>query len=301
MILTRILVKGPADVPNVHAIQDKFNLSIYDVNVNSQGALSETLPNFSNPLNITTISPQPEFIPKTGIKIFDEIGMDIVENPPYNYDEKVIAKSKSVGIGPDLKPSLTTNVTIKKSLERGIINGERLIDQKVANLGSKVNGWRINLNTGDYQTDYLLRAAIAKTAILANSPEEALYPATFEDKKGDRLSGKGNNSYVLHFEKGKLPPIKKGGFWSVSIYNSRNYFVDNPLGRYSISDRTEGIKYNADGSLDFFIQHEIPIKNNISNWLPAPVGDFSLLMRMYIPDESILRGEYELPPVQKVR
>jgi len=301
MILTRILVKGPTDVPNVHAIQDKFNLSIYDVNVNSQGALSETLPNFSNPLNITTISPQPEFIPKTGIKIFDEIGMDMVENPPYNYDEKVIAKSKSVGIGPDLKPSLTTNVTIKKSLERGIINGERLIDQKVANLGSKVNGWGINLNTGDYQTDYLLRAAIAKTAILANSPEEALYPATFEDKKGDRLSGKGNNSYVLHFEKGKLPPIKKGGFWSVSIYNSKNYFVDNPLDRYSISDRTEGIKYNADGSLDLFVQHEIPVKNNISNWLPAPVDNFSLLIRIYIPDEPILRGEYQLPPVQKVR
>ena len=114
-------------------------------------------------------------------------------------------------------------------------------------------------------------------------------------------TGKGNNSYVLHFEKGKLPPIKKGGFWSVSIYNSKNYFVDNPLDRYSISDRTEGIKYNADGSLDFFIQHEIPIKNYISNWLPTPAGDFSLLMRMYIPDESILRGEYQLPPVQKVR
>ena len=105
---------------------------------------------------------------------------------------------------------------------------------------------------------------------------------------------------MIHFGKGKLPPIKKGGFWSVTIYNSKDYFVDNSLNRYSISDRTQGIKYNADGSLDVFIQRDTPSSNNVSNWLPAPVDEFSLLMRVYIPDESILRGEYQFPPVQKV-
>ena len=302
MILTRILVNGTSDVPNVHAIQDKFKLSKLEGNLNSTtSSLSELGTNLSlNSLNTSHVSPQPEFIPKTGIKIFDEIGKDMIDNPPYDYDDIVMAKFRSIGIGPDLTPSLTANITIKQALRMGIINGERLIGQKVNNLGTKMNGWSVNLDTGNYKNDYLLRAAIANTAILANSPQEALYPATFEDSRGDRLSGNANNSYVIHFGKGKLPPIKKGGFWSVTLYNAKDYFVDNSLNRYSISDRTQGIKYNADGSLDIFIQRDTPASNNVSNWLPAPVDEFSLLMRVYIPDESILRGEYQFPPVQKV-
>ena len=64
-------------------------------------------------------------------------------------------------------------------MEYGIVEGEKLITEEVKNLGSTVNGWKINLQTGKYGLDYLLRAAIANTAIGANVPEEAEYPIAF--------------------------------------------------------------------------------------------------------------------------
>ena len=45
------------------------------------------------------------FIPKTGIKIFDEISKDMVDYPPYQYDADIIAKFKLIGIGPGLTSS----------------------------------------------------------------------------------------------------------------------------------------------------------------------------------------------------
>jgi hypothetical protein len=120
------------------------------------------------------VSLQPSFIPKTGIKIFDEIGRDMVDNPPFQYDADIVNKFKSIGIGPDLTPSETANATIKHALLNGIEQGERLIDEKIRNLGAVVNGWSFNLDSGNYGTNYLLRAAIAKTALGANIAQEAL-------------------------------------------------------------------------------------------------------------------------------
>ena len=48
--------------------------------------------------------------------------------------------------------------------------------------------------------------------------------------------------------------------------------VANDLKRYSIGDRTPGLKTNEDGSLDLYIQHESPGKDKESNWQPAPNG-----------------------------
>ena len=173
-----------------------------------------------------------------------------------------------------------------------------MIHERVKNLGKNVNGWQVNLELGRYGTDYLLRAAIASSAIGANVPEEAVYPITLKDVDGKLLSGA--NKYVIHFNKDQFPPVKKLGFWSVTLYNDILYLSDNPLNRYLIGDRTEGLKYNNDGSLDIYIQNENPGKDKESNWLPAPTGNFVLTMRMYMPQESILNGEYRPPPVQRV-
>jgi len=37
-----------------------------------------------------------------------------------------------------------------------------------------------------------------------------------------------------------------------------------------------------------------------SNWLPAPAGPFILLMRLYLPEASVLDGRYAYPPVEIV-
>lgn len=162
----RILVNGPQDVSNVRALQDKFVLS--PLSLFEDGIKSNPVGPTTSMMNTTKknlpVSPQPSFIPKTGIKIFDEISKGMVENTPYQYDADVIAKFKMIGIDPSLSPfSETANATIKQALQKGIEQGEKLIDEKIRNLGTAVNGWSFNLDTGNYGTDYLLRAAIAKT------------------------------------------------------------------------------------------------------------------------------------------
>lgn len=73
--------------------------------------------------------------------------------------------------------------------------------------------------------------------------------------------------------------------------------VENRIKRYSIGDRTKGLKTEADGSLTLYIQAKSPGPDRESNWLPAPDGDFFLQMRLYEPTEEVLNGNYQLPQV----
>lgn len=103
---------------------------------------------------------------------------------------------------------------------------------------------------------------------------------------------------MIHFDKGQTPPVN--AFWSITLYNNKSYLAENPINRYSIGQNTEGLKYNPDGSLDIYIQHVSPGTEKESNWLPAPSGGFSLNLREYNPQEPILKGEYQITPVQIV-
>ncbi|WP_052734576.1 MULTISPECIES: DUF1214 domain-containing protein [unclassified Methanosarcina] len=77
------------------------------------------------------------------------------------------------------------------------------------------------------------------------------------------------------------------------------YLVANPINRYSIGDRTPGLTYNPDGSLDIYFQKDSPGPEKESNWLPAPAGPFRVAMRMYQPREAALDGTYVLPPIRR--
>jgi hypothetical protein len=291
----RIFVNGTADVPNVNAIQSKLMLtplSVFSGNTTStQPATSE-----NNASKQVPIGPQPALIPTTGIKIYDEISQDMADNPPPSSDSDVLAKFASIGIGPGLTASDTTNDTIRTALVNGITEGEKLIDAQVQNLGMKVNGWLVNLDLGNYGTDYLLRAGVAKFGLGANSPVEAVYPSTFTDDQGQNLTG--THNYVIHFDKGQTPPVN--AFWSITLYNNKSYLAENPINRYSISQHSEGLKYNPDGSLDIYIQNASPGQEKESNWLPSPSGTFNLVLREYNPKEAILNGTYQVPPVQLI-
>jgi hypothetical protein len=192
-----------------------------------------------------------------------------------------------------LTPSTQANATVKAALQTGVSEGQKMIDTKVANIGTIVNGWLIPSDAGIYGSDYLNRAAIAQLGLGANVPQEALYPATFTDSQGQPLSGA--NNYTLHFDPGQTPPVD--AFWSISMYNSKNLFVDNPLNRYSINSYNE-VKNNTDGSLDLYIQNQSPGPDKESNWLPAPVDSFNLFIRTYLPQPQVLNGTWQPPGVE---
>jgi hypothetical protein len=142
-----------------------------------------------------------------------------------------------------------------------------------------------------------MRALITAIGLGANRPQDAVYPTSRNDAHGRKYHG--SNKYVMRFPKGHLPPAD--GFWSLTMYDDKYFFVNNPINRYSISAR-QSLKTNADGSTDLYIQAESPGKDKESNWLPAPREGFILMLRMYWPSEtdpSIINGTWTIPAAQK--
>src|SRR5262252_2286424 len=113
------------------------------------------------------------------------------------------------------------------------------------------------------------------------------------DAKGALLEGR--NTYTMTFAKDALPPMDRtrGGFWSLTMYD-KDYFMlpNSPNGRTNIGtvnlDAKE-LKFAPDGSLTITISHEQPAEAVArANWLPAPEGQFALIVRAYVPKQSVL-------------
>ena len=171
-------------------------------------------------------------------------------------------------------------------------DGIQAIQRTAKDTGSRVNGWNMEFKGGVYGNDFLLRSAINSKQFGLNKALRALYPNRFDDDHGQPLNGK--NTYTLSFD-GKVPVR---AFWSLTMYDAKElYIVQNAIKRYSIGDRTKGLKTNPDGSVTIYIQAASPGADRKSNWLPAPEGDFFLQMRLYEPMEQVLNGSYRLPQV----
>jgi Protein of unknown function (DUF1214)/Protein of unknown function (DUF1254) len=81
--------------------------------------------------------------------------------------------------------------------------------------------------SGNFQSNYDVRALIASTGYLQLNATEAVYPI-YDGSLGTK------SAYMFTFS-GK-PPVN--GFWSLTVYNSAYFLVDNPLNRYSLGDRS---------------------------------------------------------------
>jgi len=167
---------------------------------------------------------------------------------------------------------------------------------RAAQIGPQIMKWKVkfrgtpyptrwnNLRQGDYGYDYFDRAAGALEGLFVHDREEAEYFSTYEDGSTNLLDRA--NKYVVHFNKDELPPTMKNGFWSFTMYGSDFQLVKNPINRFSIGDRTKGLTYNPDGSLDVYIQKEVPAGHE-SNWLPSPPsGLFRINYRIYLPTKD---------------
>ncbi len=299
LLLSRILVKGPRDLSNVTAIENQISTSPMSVYEGKSVSSNQPIQNTSD--NTAPVPPVISDIPKVGIKIYDQISKGMIGNPLNPPNPQLVSKLEIIGIGPGKTPSTEANETIRNALEGGIAQGQKLIEARATKLGPIVNGWQYsNPRTGMYGNDYLLSAAtVLAINIAPNVPQEATYPVTTVDGDGKQLNG--SNNYVIHFDPGQTPPINKNGYWSITIYNEKDYLVENPLNRYSINSVRNESKFNEDGSLDLYIQHTTPGIDKESNWLPSPSGNFTLMMRIYIPQENAINGEYQIPPVRLVR
>ena len=208
----------------------------------------------------------------------------------------MLEKLKFLGIEPGKDFDFSKlDENVSRALERAMV-GYALLEVGVQKLETK-NGWVvIPDNFANYGTDYLTRAGIALIGLGGIWPIDILYPVAFLDAEDQPFDAA--NRYMLHFDKGQTPPAKTT--WSVSMYDPDGFYVPNKLDRYHLAEWMP-LKYNADGSLDIYIQSESPGADKESNWLPAPAsGTFNLVTRIFWPKESVLEGSWRMPGVKKV-
>lgn len=219
-------------------------------------------------------------------------------NPPHDNDSPVLDRMRRIGL--DDRQAFSYG-RLSPAVQQALTDAQPLAGRRIADglsrLGTPINGWNTVLSgIGTYGTDYLRRASIAYAGLGAPTPEDVLYPVTVADSKG-RLLDSGED-YVLHFDKGQLPPAN--AFWSLHVYNDKHAFGENPANRYALRS-TDGLKYNADGSLDVYIQRRDPGDSRRANWISTPSADgpFLLSMRLYWPQDTALDGQWAPPPVRK--
>ncbi len=293
-ILGRIYCTGtPEDYAAVHADQDEFKL----VPLSSYGKPYTPPAGTVDPSIDMKTAVREQVNRMTAVEYFTLLSQLMKTNPPAAEDAPELARFAKFGLvpGKDFDASKLKADFAKRIPQ--VANDRIMVQFKINKDVKDINGFAYTTKTGLYGTDYLMRALVTAIGLGANRPEDAVYPTSEKDADGNPYDGA--NKYVMHFDKGELPPVK--GFWSLTMYNSEYFFVENPLNRYSISARQD-LKPNADGSVDLYIQNQSPGADKESNWLPAPADKFILMLRLYWPnpdDPSILNGSWKIPAVKK--
>ena len=294
-ILGRIYCTGtPDDYAKVHALQDKFSL----VPLSSYGKPYTPVPGeVDNALDMkTAVRDQVDSI---GVnEYFTYLAKLMKTNPPAAADAPIVAKMAKIGIipGQDFDPS-KLGAFDKEAIKVVPKLAQVKIMEYFKTAAVPVNGWTVlTKNVGVYGTDYIQRALVTAVGLGANRPQDAIYPTSEKDADGKEYDG--TKKYVLHFDKGQMPPVN--GFWSLTMYDASFFFVPNPLNRYTLSARNKFVT-NTDGSVDLYLQSDSPGKAKEANWLPAPKARFIPMLRLYWPKEtppSIIDGTWKPPAIK---
>jgi hypothetical protein len=296
VIVGRLQVDGAADLPVVHALQDKFTLR--PLADDAEGA--NGIP-----------SPDSDAVPD--LSFWEQLRVSIAAFPPPDADAPFLAALAALGVTGDA-PLSTLDARAAAALTEGAQQGRATIG-RLAGGPTETSSWstakhmfdynldRLGLGTidapewriADRRTAYGTRAVVARGGLWGNHGYEATYDFAWTDSEGEPLHG--GASYEVTFS----PPPPVEAFWSLTMYDTpKFYLVANPIGRYSVGDRTPGLQYADDGSVTIHLQHEAPPAEKVSNWLPSPAGTFRPVLRTYQPGESILDGSYVLPAIRRV-
>jgi hypothetical protein len=294
-IVGRWACDGPADLAAVQALQRGLSLEPYGTPAATAGI------------------PAPAAVPAE-LAFFEQLRTWMQAFPPSAADRGYQQRFAPLGLLDVASPYPHCPPGMANALTAGADAARQQIETalKQGGLAPVVNGWTLTYHMFDYNLDhlgpgtiddpawkipdrtasYLARALAARGGLWGNHGYEAAYPMTYTDADGDQLDG--HQRYAITFAQD--PPVD--AFWSITMYDLPDfYLVANPIGRYSIGDRTPGLRRDDDGSLTIVIQHDQPA--DTSTWLPAPAAPFRPIMRLYQPRAAILDGTYEIPSITK--
>jgi len=280
---------NPGDLDNVKKVQAGYKAQTLSAFLGTTTPKAAPAIDFIKPL-----TPAQE---KTSLQFFNVLNFVLGFCPTNPSETELMARFAKIGVGPGqifdpgkLSPEL------KEAIEQG------MADAWADFAGLKKEFDEGKLTSGDVfgtreylKNNYLFRMGAAVLGIYGNSKLEAMYPTYYVDEAKRKLDGA--NRYTLRFAPGQLPPVN--AFWSLTMYEEpASLLVANPINRYLVnSPMLPQFKRDADDGLTLIIQNESPGKDKEANWLPAPKGAFSMIMRLYWPKAEATEGKWTAPKV----
>lgn len=288
--------------------------------------------NLQSMLTITTIdgNPPPKGVPPHQVstdsandivsnmsigEFFARLNTLLILNPPTKEDHPAMESYAPIGVGTEFTipfNELSFEPETMRALEALPNSIVEALTAEGNNSSSNPDYWNYDLDQamGNYGTDYQKRAVIACIGFGANLIEDAVYYNTSEyynadTQEGGNLDGSNDQTYTLTLD--RLPPVR--GFWSLTMYDAQGNLYANTINRYVVGHSTENHLQPIDpkdGPTIIYIQNESIDENDprYNNWLPAPAGAFTLLLRAYDPTGGsigpIISGEWAPPAVEKV-
>jgi hypothetical protein len=282
---------NPGDIDNVKKVQAGYKVQTVSAFLGQPAPKAAPAIDFMKPLTSAEEKTSPQF--------FNILNFVLQFCPTVPSEKALMARFAKLGVGAG------------KTFDASKLSPETktAIEQGMADAWAALAGFKKELEEGKVSAgdafgtrqylkgNYLYRMGAAVLGIYGNSKQEAMYPAYYVDATKQKLDGA--NRYSLRFAPGQLPPVN--AFWSLTMYDEpQSLLVANPLNRYLInSPMLPQLKRDADGGLTLIVQNESPGKDKEANWLPAPKGPFSMIMRLYWPKEAATEGTWKQPPLQR--
>jgi hypothetical protein len=282
----------PDDLENVKAIQQQYIVKPLSA------FLGQPAPKAAPPIEFPKpLTPETQ---KTSLEFFKQLNFGLRFCPPHPSEKALMARFAKIGVGGglDFDPA-KLSPEMKQAIQSGMADAwaevETFIKVEVAK-GEITSGDMFG--TRDFlKNNYLYRMVAAVLGIYGNTKEEAMYPTYYVDSAGEKLMGV--HRYTLRFAPDQFPPVNS--FWSLTMYEQpASLLVENSIDRYLInSAMLPQLRKDADGGVTLLVQHESPGRDQEANWLPAPKGPFSLIMRLYWPKTEALDGQWTPPPLKR--
>jgi hypothetical protein len=294
-MLMRTLVDGVEDLPAARAFQTGLTITVPAERPPARG-YSVAADDVTDPIKFLALVNEVIARNPGRSGLFERASAFVTRHPGRSGLFDRASAFSALGIGSSAVPSAST-------LERwrsAIPDGLGTLRETFRFRDFAVQGWSYQPpGVGSFGNNDLLRAAVALGGIAALTEEEAMYFHANFDIAGEPLTG--TQKYRWRVPPGGVPV---DGFWSLSMYEvtpeGRYFFTENPIGRYSIGDRTPGLFVNPDGSVEILIQRERPTGDLAANWLPAPEGRMRLALRAYLPREQLRDRSWRVPPMRRI-
>ena len=275
----RIALHAGADIAGVHAMQDGFTLAPL--------AGGSALPGMDH-VDADTVD-RAKAVAALDADAFFTIAMRrLVGNPPPAADADRLTDLALFGLTAGEPVNTGKLSRERRNALRDAPQTARAAIEGMSTPASGLTptGWlRPDRTIGRFGGDDLLRARTAYYGLAANLPEDAVYFAT-------RASGA--HTLQMSFNAAAIPP--EDGFWSLTLYDTAGFLVANATQKYAVRSG-DAFVHQPDGTLILTLGPNAPADPDraAANWLPAPAGPYTLLLRLYAPRAAAIDGRW-IPP-----